>query len=474
MKKTNSLHRKRKLLITSFVMLALIFISAVISWQISKEEEKSCWDNLRQSVGMTKSEITAHVTGDRELLYSVADIIAAQDSAESPEVTKIIDSFKPNTLLDHLALLLPEDRLMLPNEPIRDVSGLLSFEEEAAEGCHISGKSKGIKVDGKPILRSFVPVVKDGETVAMLYGVTYLETLPDKISNTAYDGNAAIYIVDGENGDFLLDTWHNSLGNMMDLGDRKVARGYSQDKLHQDVFDVKAGHCIFMSESMGDYLYFYYEPININKWLIAYSLPKKIAFGRLYKINILLIVFIVSEIILLAGYFIYILKTTKRELEEKQKLAERDLLTGLLNRNSYESNLHNYPKSCKFALTCVYVDVNGLHDLNNTQGHTAGDNMLKAVAYTIRSHFGDKDTYRIGGDEFVAFARDEHIDSVKSKIDTINAELTELKYHVSVGMCESGMPIDIDELIKQAEKYMYEEKTRYYDHMGIERRTHVK
>lgn len=53
-------------------------------------------------------------------------------------------------------------------------------------------------------------------------------------------------------------------------------------------------------------------------------------------------------------------------------VAESDLNTRLHNRNAYENRLRDYPLRCSNSLTCVYIDVNGLHELNNTYGHEAG------------------------------------------------------------------------------------------------------
>ena len=61
-------------------------------------------------------------------------------------------------------------------------------------------------------------------------------------------------------------------------------------------------------------------------------------------------------------------------------MSETDQLTGLNNRNCYEWRLEGYPAMCRKTLACVYIDVNGLHQLNNTQGHMAGDIMLQYIA----------------------------------------------------------------------------------------------
>ena len=56
-------------------------------------------------------------------------------------------------------------------------------------------------------------------------------------------------------------------------------------------------------------------------------------------------------------------------------LSQTDVLTGLYNRNLYERSLAGYPARCRESLSCIFVDVDGLHELNNTRGHAAGDEM---------------------------------------------------------------------------------------------------
>ena len=63
-----------------------------------------------------------------------------------------------------------------------------------------------IRDENRLILRSFVPVVQNGEPVAMLYGVVDLKVLSEKVETTAYGGQAAVHVADGATGDFLVDT----------------------------------------------------------------------------------------------------------------------------------------------------------------------------------------------------------------------------------------------------------------------------
>ena len=144
-------------------------------------------------------------------------------------------------------------------------------------------------------------------------------------------------------------------------------------------------------------------------------------------------------------------------------IAETDLNVGLKNRNAYESQMHDYPMHCSSTLSCVYLDVNGLHELNNTRGHAAGDEMLKTVAAKVRDIFGEEYSYRVGGDEFVAFAMDKSAEEMRALIHKLVQEVDEAGYSVAVGTAtHSAGGIDMEVLVKSAETRMYLAKEEHY------------
>ena len=164
-----------------------------------------------------------------------------------------------------------------------------------------------------------------------------------------------------------------------------------------------------------------------------------------------------------SGSIVISVKIKGYVLENKLHImSETDQLTGLNNRNSYEWRLETYPKLCKKSICCIYIDVNGLHQLNNTQGHKAGDEMLQYIAKETQKQFGVKDTYRIGGDEFVAFSLDEDEAYVKEKLEQLTATVTEAGYHVAIGYELQTEDIHMNLLISNAEAKMYADKSAYY------------
>lgn len=152
-------------------------------------------------------------------------------------------------------------------------------------------------------------------------------------------------------------------------------------------------------------------------------------------------------------------------------LGDIDLLTGVNNRNAYEQNLSRYENICKKELNCIYMDVNGLHTLNNSIGHEAGDQLLRIVADVLKRNFRQSDIYRIGGDEFVVFVADKDFQTVEERIKECHAMLAEQDIFISYGVQNiSKDEFDMDELLKRAEKEMYAAKEAFYAERGLEHR----
>ena len=165
---------------------------------------------------------------------------------------------------------------------------------------------------------------------------------------------------------------------------------------------------------------------------------------------------------------------TLQQSEQIEYLSQTDLLTGAKNRNHYEKQLHTYPEMCKSNLICVYADVNGLHEMNNSEGHLAGDAMLREVSSALQQYFGPEHTYRIGGDEFIAFRTDTEPDALISDIARLKQELEKKGYHVSIGITvreKAKDRMDMHEIVSEAESSMFADKRDFYRQSGRDRRS---
>jgi diguanylate cyclase (GGDEF)-like protein len=139
-----------------------------------------------------------------------------------------------------------------------------------------------------------------------------------------------------------------------------------------------------------------------------------------------------------------------------------DALTGVLNRVAYNNDLHTINEEQPLDFSCIYIDVNELHYCNNKYGHAAGDEMLLFIAHTLKDVFFGQKVYRMGGDEFLVFTRDLDQNTVKKDIDVFLDHLKSRHYHVAVGMSFRSQNTNTEEMLREAEVKMYENKAKYY------------
>lgn len=178
-----------------------------------------------------------------------------------------------------------------------------------------------------------------------------------------------------------------------------------------------------------------------------------------------IIFYLVSDLFLV--FNVYAMVT--RFLTEKKvnDLAATDQLTGLLNRNSFETAVNSPLMDGNNNIYCVYIDINGLHDLNNLKGHEEGDKMLVFIAKAVQHTFEGQQAYRIGGDEFVVLARDYSPQDIVNHITSLRNQIDVAGYHAAIGYFNTfESKTDLKNAIRVAESLMYKDKKAYYDDEG--------
>lgn len=147
----------------------------------------------------------------------------------------------------------------------------------------------------------------------------------------------------------------------------------------------------------------------------------------------------------------------------------QDSLTGLLNRNAYDSDVEQLRSADIGAVVCVYADMIGLHEVNNHLGHKQGNRMLCEFADAARAFFGDDRLYRIGGDEFVIISSAHTEAQTRKQLNYMRERLHTQGCEISVGVASSESTSDLPKIIEQAENEMRREKKEYYVRGGSKR-----
>ena len=620
--------KKRK--ISKFVavtMAIFVVLYAVVfstSLYVQKVAEQQCYDTLRKTTENLGKEIKHNTCNNQEQLEIIADVIASRGNIDSDQTKHILKSYMTRGEISHLEVLLPDNRVITCDGNYVDASGTLSYAEEVEKGEYVSTNATvDISYGDKNVLKSAVPIFQKGETIGILYGITEVNSLPLYYVADSYAENASIYLIDGDSGDFIMDTWHLSLGNIADWSKHKV-KGQKTSEIDTDIKSGKSGYLVGYSERVKENMYSYYTPVGINNWSVMISIPESTVMKIARQTEHAMYGMAIITVAILVAYFVWLLALRKKDIERVEYMLEVekslfdahkhtenientlgtvadymkaetafftkvkngiideaycwsnkddfdinaaenkpvkvvipgfngdgtsmkfgkklynlrdcglpydyyidsyivtsvydvkkrfvgvlgvvnmdkvwknadyienvagtfslavnnissyqslremgiiDSLTGLLNRNCFEQTIENLDKNEYRNVACVYIDANGLHNINNRFGHEAGDNMLKAVAQALQSKFGSDKTYRIGGDEFVAFTFGDSEKQIEENIESIKNDIEKQGYSISYGVSFSEVSTNAERFIKQAERNMLDNKYSYYHKKSVE------
>jgi diguanylate cyclase (GGDEF)-like protein len=160
-------------------------------------------------------------------------------------------------------------------------------------------------------------------------------------------------------------------------------------------------------------------------------------------------------------------------------LGKHDSLTRLRNRAYYAEELNRVSRKGPWPLSVLAMDLNGLKRVNDSEGHAAGDALLRRVGEVLTNATAGAPycVARIGGDEFVILMPgcDERLaHNLKGRIDS-TLELNNQFYpgqHLSlaIGIASCVAAGQVEAAVHQADHTMFEAKALYYAQNNLERR----
>lgn len=158
-----------------------------------------------------------------------------------------------------------------------------------------------------------------------------------------------------------------------------------------------------------------------------------------------------------------------------RKMAYTDALTGLENRTAFEEQMVQLSKNVSHyaSIWCICADVNNLKGVNDTLGHSAGDELIRGAAKVLwEAKSKESCLYRTGGDEFVLFAFNQSEESMKQGCSRLEAALCrynqnhEVPLSIALGYDRLIKGDTITRLVSRADTIMYEDKHRKKEEKG--------
>jgi diguanylate cyclase (GGDEF)-like protein len=162
-------------------------------------------------------------------------------------------------------------------------------------------------------------------------------------------------------------------------------------------------------------------------------------------------------------------------------LGKHDVLTQLCNRTYYTEELNRLSRKGPWPVSIVAIDLNGLKQLNDHEGHAAGDSLLRRMGEVLDKAVAPPAwPARIGGDEFAvllpltdergAEAMRERILTLLEMNNQFHAGQSGHALSLAIGLATCHAGESLESALQRADRAMYDDKARYYETTGIDRR----
>jgi diguanylate cyclase (GGDEF)-like protein len=165
------------------------------------------------------------------------------------------------------------------------------------------------------------------------------------------------------------------------------------------------------------------------------------------------------------------LQSTQQRMANLEQMADQDSLTPIYNRRAFVRELTrmtSFSQRYNVYVSVIYIDVNGLKQVNDTLGHAAGDQVLMRVAGILSANVRDSDFVgRLGGDEFGVILAQSDAPSTQAKATQLAQLIAEqpVEWHgkivpisVSYGAYSFRGESDANAALDAADRDMYARK----------------
>ena len=334
--------------VITVLLVCAIFLAMVGYFYTQAEVEAT--EMLHVQTKQIKDDIHLQMISDRENLTTMASF-AAKLHRDGEPYDLMFESFKPIGLIENIGILSP-DNLFSTKAGSVDLDGLISFEEEKERGAYISGRVEDLTRDKYEIIRSAVPIIANGETVGILYGVIKLDVLGQRYNEMAQSLDAQLFVYDQESGNLVIDTVHEELGNISFLKDRR----YNEEYSYEQMMTTENGFTSFFSAYRPENIHLHYSTIDGLGWKIALARYDSQVFAETHELthNLTVVFFLMITVM---GIYVWTLMKTEKKINAVTEKAS-DIRKILLETTEHQSHIEEAIKQdLRCSLTRAAKDI---------------------------------------------------------------------------------------------------------------------
>ncbi len=312
-----------------FPVIVIVIITAILSvvmyQKMVEVERETCWQRLEIATKSTAEKIQVRVNDNLNFLDAVSNsVMLTRGLEDSAEVAAYLNSIVERTIFERITVIFPDNRMLLQSGEILQMDGDLSFDELVAKGLHVSPRYTDWLMDTE-VMYCFTPIIVDGEAKALLSGTINCETISEIFEVFTYRGQSQLYMVDCADGNYLMDNWHETLGNIYELGERVSLDGKTTVDLATPIINRETGRVSYVSQTNGQNSYQYHAPVPGFNWQVVVVVQEDVVFRNLLELQRYLKIVGVVETILVLLYLVWNILVSSSAVKSEDKAKQLEM-----------------------------------------------------------------------------------------------------------------------------------------------------
>ncbi len=374
----------RRMLTVFSTILIIILLSLVAFTKTLNIMEQRGWQILDGAAANYAVELSIRLEDNINQLKYTAATLLLNDSVSQQKGTlqgEVLPDSK--SVFCRVDILYPDNTLELSNGNTLDVSSSMSFEELAVKGEHMSVRTLDVVDNQTSIMRYYVPVIRDGQTKAIVIGIMDCASMADLFLAEPYGGGCMICIVDHTDGAFVLNEWDSTFDYLYEYDAKIADKGFSISKQPLERFN------------------------HLELWLV---LEEKVAFSSLITVKVIFFLITVLEVVFSVLYIVMTIKNVK-EQKKSQAEVERQLMTSNTLVNCI-ATLSNYSE--------IDGSINNLLEII-TQYFSADRSYLFEINHEKQTVSNTYECVAKGTEKKIGMMQDVPIEKIQFWLDKLNS-----------------------------------------------------
>ena len=280
----NKLQNKKHLYIELSVVMILLIIAMLFAYttfvqKVATEQCFSILDDSRKQIGqMIANEMQSEQEHLEAASYLLEDLLADEQGNEDL-ILQILNAFSANRDYTHWEICMPDGQVIQNDGTVLTLFPEYSFEERIQEGFVVSERRTAIKDKQTQIIMLSKCIFNGDECIGILSSVIELDDFKDVFFTNVYNRQAEMLLFQRGTGDILIDSWHDTLGNINEVGRKDIVKatgGFDWTEVTAQYNEGKDGHAAFVSEVKGENVYMSYADIPYSDWELILFVPDSV------------------------------------------------------------------------------------------------------------------------------------------------------------------------------------------------------